>query len=35
MEGDRWAQGELDPLKSHEKACMEWVACLMDSGAGT
>jgi hypothetical protein len=35
IDGDWWARGESDPLKSCEEACMEWTACLMESGAGT
>jgi hypothetical protein len=33
--GGWWAQGESGPLKSHEEACAEWAACLVESGAGT
>jgi hypothetical protein len=31
----RWARGELDPLKSHEKACTEWTARVVESRVGT
>jgi hypothetical protein len=35
VDGSRWARGELDPLKSHEKTCAELVARLVESGVGT
>jgi hypothetical protein len=35
IDDDWWARGESDFLKSHEEACVEWAARLVESRVGT